>query len=464
MKIADEAGFRDRVATVDAAGRRVWIHPRQPKGRLYSLRSWLTLAYLMVFFGLPFVRVNGHPLFLFNVPARQFILFGQVFWPQDFFIFAVGLLVFIVFIALFTVVYGRVFCGWACPQTIFMEMVFRRIEYWIEGDGPTQKKLKSAPWTVRKIVLKFSKWTLFWILSFIIANTFLAYVIGVESLREIVTGGISSHPAGFAAMTVFTSVFFFVYSWFREQVCTVVCPYGRLQGVLLDKHSIVVAYDAERGEPRGKFKKNTLQVAGDCIDCHQCVQVCPTGIDIRQGTQLECINCTACIDACNRMMDAVGRAPDLIGYASEAGSRSTKIRFRTKAYSVVMVALLALEALLLATRSDLGASVVRTPGQLYQEQANGQISNLYNIKLVNKTFRDTRITLKPEGFDGRIGLIGAESIRVPAGKDAVGEFFIFRNAALVAERKTSLRIGIYEGPKRLQTIELSFVGPFRTAF
>lgn len=464
MKSAVDESFRDRVATVDAAGKRVWIHPRRPQGRLYNLRRILTLVYLGAFFGLPFVKIHGHPLFLFNVPARQFILFGQVFWPQDFFIFAVGLLVFIVFVALFTVVYGRVFCGWACPQTIFMEMVFRRIEYWIEGDGPTQKKLKAAPWNARKIVLKLSKWTLFWILSFAIANTFLAYVIGIDGLREIVAGGIAAHTGGFAAMIIFTSIFFFVYSWFREQVCTVVCPYGRLQGVLLDKHSIVVAYDVKRGEPRGKFRKNPAPSPGDCIDCNQCVQVCPTGIDIRQGTQLECINCTACIDACNRMMGAVGRPLDLIGFASEARSDSKKIRIRTKAYSVVMILLLGLEAALLATRKDLSASVIRTPGQLYQEQANGEISNLYNIKVVNKTFQDTRITIQPAGFDGRITMIGTDTIVVPAGKDAVGEFFVFRNAVGVTERKTTLRVGIFEGEKRVQTVELSFVGPFRAAF
>jgi cytochrome c oxidase accessory protein FixG len=234
MSTAEET-FRDKVATIDKEGKRIWVFPQLPKGgSLYKARTWLSLVYLAVFFSLPFFKVNGHPVFLINVLERKFILFGQIFWPQDFFIFGIGMVLFIVFIALFTVVFGRVFCGWACPQTIFMEMVFRKIEYWIEGDAARQKVLAKAKWNTDKILRKSSKWLIFWIVSFLIANTFLAYIIGVDELQRIITEPVSKHAGGFISIAIFTTIFFLVYAWFREQVCTVVCPYGRMQGVLLE--------------------------------------------------------------------------------------------------------------------------------------------------------------------------------------------------------------------------------------
>lgn len=455
--------FRDKVATVDKEGKRLWVFPTKPKGKLYNARTWLSLLYLAVFFSLPFVKVNGHPFFLINILERKFILFGQIFWPQDFFIFGLGMVVFIVFVALFTVVFGRVFCGWACPQTIFMEMVFRRIEYWIEGDGPKQKLLAKAPWNTDKILRKGSKWLIFWAISFLIANTFLAYIIGVDELYKIITQPPSAHLGGFIAIVIFTSVFFFVYSWFREQVCTVVCPYGRMQGVLLDRNSIVVSYDHTRGEKRGKFKKNEERTIGDCIDCMQCVRVCPTGIDIRNGTQLECINCTACIDACNRMMEAVNLKTGLIRMASESNisdRKPTTITPRIKAYSAVMVLLLGVLVYLLASRTDVGISILRTPGQLYQETQDGKLSNLYNYKFLNKTYKEKHLVLKPENFEGEIKLVGETQLRVPEEKEASGAMFISLNKKDITKRKTQLKIGVYEGATKIKTITTSFLGPF----
>ena len=455
--------FRDRVATVDDQGKRLWIFAQKPKGKLYTWRTILSVFYLVVLFGLPFIKMGGHPLFLFNVIERRFILFGQIFWPQDFFIFAIGMLLFIVFITLFTVVFGRVFCGWICPQTIFMEMIFRKIEYWFEGNAAQQKILAKAPWNRDKILRKSGKWLAFWIVSFIIANVFLSYIIGVDELKKIITDPVSRHVGGLISMLVFTGVFFFVYLWFREQVCTAVCPYGRLQGVLLDKNSIIVAYDYVRGEKRGKFKKNEERTLGDCIDCHQCVNVCPTGIDIRNGTQMECVNCTACIDACNHMMDAVGLPRELIRYASETSIQTRKpARFtlRMKAYTVVMILLLAVEGILLATRTDVSANILRTPGQLFQEQSGERLSNLYNYKLLNKTYADKTITLRPENFKGTIEIVGDETLTIPKGGYARGALFIYRDKADVKERKTDLTIGVYEDGKKIQTVKATFLGPF----
>lgn len=457
-----ETSFRDRVATIDKEGKRVWIFPQKPKGKLYNRRTLFTLFYLVIFFGLPFIKVNGHPIFLINILERKFILFGQIFWPQDFFIFGLGMVVFVVFITLFTVVFGRIFCGWICPQTIFMEMVFRKIEYWIEGDRPAQMMLAKEPWHTKKILKKSSKWIIFWLVSFVIANTFLAYIIGVDELEKIVTEPLSKHIGGFTSILIFTSVFFFIYLWFREQVCTVVCPYGRLQSVLLDSNSIIVAYDYVRGEPRGKFKKNQEREIGDCIDCAQCVKVCPTGIDIRNGTQMECVNCTACIDACDHMMEAVGLPQGLIRYDSENGIKTGKrtgFTPRMKAYTAVMVVLLGILAFLLASRTDVDVNMLRTPGQLYQ-QDDHQISNLYNYKLINKTYQDKMVTLKPENFKGTIKLVGETQLKIPKEGYTSGSMFIYMDSKDVTKRKTMLNIGVYEGSKKIKTIQTNFLGPF----
>lgn len=463
--VTTDQSFRDKVATVDRSGKRIWVFPQKPKGKYFNARAALSVVYLIVFFSLPFIRYQGHPVFLINILDRKFILFGQIFWPQDFFIFGLGTIVFIVFIALFTVVFGRVFCGWVCPQTIFMELVFRRIEYWIEGDAPKQRMLKKAPWDARKIFLKTTKWALFWIISFLIANTFLAYIIGTDELRKIVTEPVSMHVGGFIAILIFTTIFFLVYSWFREQVCTVVCPYGRMQGVLLDRNSLVVAYDYIRGEPRAKFKKKEERTNGDCIDCMQCVKVCPTGIDIRNGTQLECVNCTACIDACDHMMEAVGYPTGLIRLASEnniAEKKKWRFTMKMKAYTGVMVVLLSVLVYLLVSRTDVGISLLRTPGQLYQEQPGNQWSNLYNYRFLNKTYTDKKLRLVPENFTGEIKIVGEREILVPREGSQSGALFIYIAKDQVLERKTPLEIGVYEGSDKIKTIKTTFLGPFKS--
>ncbi len=457
------ASFRDKLATVDEKGSRVWLFPQKPHGKLYNARTIVSFVYLFVFFTLPFIKYDDHPIFLINVLERRFILFGQIFWPQDFFIFAIGMIVFIVFVALFTVVFGRIFCGWACPQTVFMEMIFRKVEYLIEGDGNEQRRLAKLPWNTEKITKKGAKVLVFWLISFLIANTFLAYVIGVDELGKLVTESITKNIGTFISLCIFTTVFFFVYLWLREQVCLVICPYGRMQGVLLDKESVNVAYDYKRGETRGKFHKNEERTIGDCIDCVQCVKVCPTGIDIRNGTQLECINCTACIDACNKMMDAVGLPKGLIRYASEsniAEKSPWRMNTRMKAYTIVMCLLLGVLVWLLASRTDVGITILRTPGQLYQEQPNNQMSNLYNYKILNKTFKDKQVVLKPENFEGTIKLVGEEKLVIPKDGITAGSMFVFLNDNEIKNRKTKITIGVYEGNKKISTITTSFLGPF----
>ncbi len=464
--ISDQANinnesFRDSISTINKEGKRNWIFAQKPKGKLYNARAVLSIVYLLVFFTLPFVKVNGQPFFLFNVLERRFVFFGVTFWPQDFFIFGLGMLVFILFVVLFTVVYGRVFCGWICPQTIFMEMVFRRIEYWIEGDAAKQKQLKNEPLGRNKILKKGFKHLVFFAIAFLIANTFLAYIIGIEQLWSIVSEPVSQHIGGFISIIVFTGIFYAVYAWFREQVCLIACPYGRLQGVMTDRNSILVAYDYLRGEPRGKYRKTERVDKGDCIDCGQCVKVCPMGIDIRNGTQLECTNCTACIDACDFMMEKVGYPKGLIRYASENGiAKKEKLRItpRIMAYTGVLVLLLGLLVVLLATRKDVSTTVLRTPGMLFQKQGEDSVSNLYNIKLLNKTQQEVAIHLQLESGKGNIRLVGKDIVLKKESKTE-SEFFIVLARNDVKERKTRLRVGVYSGDKKLETITTSFLGP-----
>jgi cytochrome c oxidase accessory protein FixG len=457
-----DSTFRDTIATVDQQGKRNWIFAKQPKGRWYNIRSWVSLFYFSVFFSLPFISINGRPLFLLNVIEGRFILFGAIFWPQDFFIFGLAMLAFILFIVVFTMAFGRLFCGWMCPQTIFMEMLFRRLEYWIEGDAAAQKMLQQSPWNTDKIIRKTGKHLAFYALSFLIANIFLAYIIGAKALGQIITEPLSAHTGGFIAIGVFSGVFYGVFAFMREQICTIVCPYGRLQGVLLDKNSILVAYDYERGEPRGKFRKDDSRAHGDCIDCMQCVKVCPTGIDIRNGTQLECVNCTACIDACDFMMEQTNRPKGLIRYASENGiAQQQKLRFtpRLKVYSTVLVLLLTVISFMLGSRKPVSGTIMRTAGMLYQERGTDSISNLYRIKLVNKTGKDIPLELKLEDANGVVAMIGNGVIHVKAEGQGEGTFFIVLPKTMVHQRKSTLYVGLYEHNEKITRLRTTFLGP-----
>jgi len=455
-----EGSYRDSVATISKEGKRNFINPKKPKGRLYNLRTAFSIFYLVVFFTIPFIKVHGEPLLMLNVLERKFIIFGMVFWPQDFFIFGIAMLTFFVFVILFTVVFGRIFCGWACPQTIFMEMVFRKIEYWIDGDAAKQKLLKEMPWNAEKARKRILKFMVFFSISFILANFFLAYLISMDKLLQYIKTP-SEHIGTLISLSIFTSVFFFVYWWFREQACLVVCPYGRLQGVLLDSNSILVAYDHVRGEPRNKHAKKGEE-HGDCIDCHACVRVCPTGIDIRNGTQLECVNCTACIDACDAIMTGLHKPTGLVRYASENSIKEGKrliFTRRIKAYTGVLTALLALLVFLLVSREDLDARLMRTSGMAYSTLPDGRIANLYNLKLANKTHEDIPFTLKLENANGEIEYVGSADMLVKKEDYSHLQFFVKLKPADVKGWKTLLKIGMYEKGKKIKTMTAKFIGP-----
>lgn len=458
-----EINFRDRIATVSESGKRNWIYAYKPKGFFYNIRTYLSWVYIIAFFGLPFIQVQGRPLFLFDVTKAKFIFFGKIFWPQDFFIFGLGMITFIFFIILFTAAFGRLFCGWACPQTIFMEMLFRKIEYAVLGSAAKQKQLDKSPWNVSKIVKVSIKHILFFLLSFLIANFFLAYIIGIKELEKIITEPVSLHIVGFASIVIFSFVFYGVYAFFREQACTVVCPYGRLQSVLLDKNSMIVAYDYKRGEPRG-FDKTSKENLGDCIDCHQCVNVCPTGIDIRNGVQMECVACTACIDACDAIMVGIKKPTGLIRYASENGiEKGEPLQYtkRMKIYSALCLLVLSVLAVILFTRNDIDTTIIRTPGLLYQERGKDSISNLFNIKLVNKTTNNIPLKIKVENKPSSIQFIGKNFVNIEKEGQGAGTFFIILPRSEIKERKTILKIGLYANGEKLTEVKTNFLGPIK---
>lgn len=469
METPEDERFRDSIATINKEGKRAWIYPKKPSGWFYEKRKLVSYVLLAFLFAAPFIKIGGNQFILINVLERRFNIFGFPFWPQDFHLFVIMMIIGVIFVVFFTVAFGRIFCGWMCPQTIFMEMVFRRIEYWIEGDRGKQIRLDKQKWNAEKIRKRVIKWFLFFVISFLIANIFLAYLIGSDKLIEYITEGPLENLNTLISLLIFTAVFYFIFAWFREQVCIIACPYGRLQGVLLDNKSIVVAYDHKRGEKekgRAKFKKNEDRAAsgkGDCIDCFQCVHVCPTGIDIRNGTQLECVNCTACIDACDHMMEQVDLPKGLIRYASEDNiEKKAKFKFsaRLKGYSAVLVILIGVFIGMLFLRNDVEARVLRLPGQLYERLDNNIISNVYTFKLVNKTTEEIQdIRFELMSHEGTIRLVKNHNFSLESQGLAEGTLFIEIRASDITGDKDNIKIGVYSGDKLIETTKTAFLGP-----
>jgi len=449
-----ELTFRDKPINLNERGGRKWVYAKKPSGKWWTRRS--IVAYLLLAFlvAVPWIRVNGNPLILLDIANRKFIIFGAIFWAQDTFILALLMLSFVLFIVLFTVTYGRLWCGWTCPQTIFLEMVFRRIEYLIEGDYRDRMKLDNSPWTGKKIFKKSLKHGVFILIAMAMTNIFLMWFIGSDRWLQLVSEPVTENFGSFAIMLLVSAVFYWIYSFFREQICTMVCPYGRMQGVLLDSKSIMVAYDYIRGEPRGP------RSSGDCIDCKQCLSVCPTGIDIRNGTQLECVNCTACIDQCNSVMKSIGKPPGLIRYASEASIKGghTKIwNARNRAYSVVLLIIFSFFVYTLVTRPIIETTILRTPGLLYQEQ-DSTWSNVYNIKVVNKTHEDMPLELRILSHDGTIQLAG-QQMNIKDQSMYESSFVLYIPKDEIKSDKTEVEFGIFSNEELIETYKTTFVGP-----
>ena len=460
--------FRDSVGTMDQSGKRRWIFPRKPSGKFTNYRTIVAWFLLAIFFLLPFLKINGNPILLINVVDRQFFIAGQPFYPQDFFILALGAITSIIFIILFTVVFGRIFCGWVCPQTIFLEMIFRKIDYLIEGDRNKQMKLDRQEWNSEKIWKRSLKWFIFIIISLVITHWMFMYIVGYQGVFDMIKEGPFNNFTSFLVMIIFTAAFYFTFAWFREQVCTLVCPYGRLQGVLIDKETINVYYDFKRGENRSKWRKGEdrkIEGKGDCIDCNQCVVVCPTGIDIRDGQQLECVNCTACIDACDDVMVKVGLPKGLIRYATEdeiENEKPFKFTVRMKAYSVVLLLMIGFLGFLLSNRGTMEAKFIKPAGSTFFLR-DGNISNTYNYTFLNKSNKDQLVTIKiisPQ--HGKITLSATDKIHLKKDKMTKGTVNISFPEKEIKQSKQKVKIGVYDqSGKELDTFETYFEGPFK---
>ena len=466
-----EKTFRDSVGTMDESGTRKWVFPRKPKGKFTNYREYVGYSLLLLFVAIPFLKINGNPVLLINILDRRFFIFGQPFYLQDFFILALGAVASVIFVMLFTVVFGRIFCGWICPQTLFMEMVFRKIEYWIEGDRNKQMKLNKQAWDEEKIRKRALKWLAFLLISLVISHIMFMYIVGYEETFRIMMSGPQNHPTNFIVMLVFTGIFYFVFAWLREQVCTLICPYGRLQGVLIDKQTINVYYDFKRGENRSKWRNGENRTSagkGDCIDCQQCVVVCPTGIDIRNGQQLECINCTACIDACDEVMDKVGLPKGLIRYATEAeieNQEKFKFTTRMKATTIFLVVLIGLLNLLMYDRGSMEAKFIRPAGATYFIR-EGKITNTFTYTILNKSNEKKMLKIKViSPKNAEITYAGKGDIIIKGDVMIKGNVNISFPENEVKLSKQNIEIGVFDANgEMLDSYKTYFEGRFKFQF
>ncbi|CAA7385834.1 cytochrome c oxidase accessory protein CcoG [Chryseobacterium fistulae] len=470
-QVLDPETYRDSIGTMDQSGKRKWVYPKKPKGKYTNYRNIVSYILLFVYFAIPFITINNNPLILFNVIDRTFFIFGQPFYPQDFFILTLGAIASLLFIIVFTIAFGRIFCGWICPQTIFLEMIFRKIDYLIEGDRNKQMKLDRQEWNSEKIWKRGLKWSIYILISLIITHFMFMYIVGYKEVFSIVSQGPFAHPTNFLVMILFSAAFYFVFAWFREQVCTLVCPYGRLQGVLIDKDTINVFYDFKRGENRSKWRKGEDRKAakkGDCIDCHQCVVVCPTGIDIRDGQQLECVNCTACIDACDEVMEKVGLPKGLIRYASEneiEKQEQFKFTGRMKGFALILLFLVGFLAYLLYNRGEMEAKFIKPAGSTFFVR-DGKITNTYNYTFLNKTNEKKIVTVKViDPSHGEITYSASSKITVERDKISKGTINISFPENEMKLSKQNINIGVYDmNGKLIDSYKTYFEGPFKLQF
>lgn len=456
--------YKDRVAVIDKKGNRVWVYPHKPEmGKFQKWRLVVGYIILAIFFVTPFIEVNDQPYFLIDLVNRKFILFGTIWYPHDFYIFAIGLLSIAIFVVLFTAILGRLFCGWACPQTVFMELVYRKIEYWIEGNAPKQRALDRGASSTEKIFKKTSKHTLFIFIALLINFFVFSYFTGIDKMTEMVFERFGDHIGVNIAWIIISFAFYLNYSWFREQACTFVCPYGRLQSVLLDENSLIVAYDEPRGEPRGKMVKGKIEEGnGDCIDCGACVRVCPTGIDIRNGLQMECVNCTNCIDSCDEIMDKIERPRGLIKYTSiNSIEKQEKFRFTARLvfYSLLLIALMSLFGVMLTMRTDVEANILRARGSTHFVNENGNVANVFTYKLINKTFNSFNLQMKTPNYSGMFNYIGKDSLILKPEGMLEGTFLLEIPKSELKSDRNEIDIGIYSDGKLIDEIETIFSAP-----
>jgi cytochrome c oxidase accessory protein FixG len=457
---------RERVLpTLNLDGSRRWIRPKLFEGRFLRRRRALAWALIGLFTLIPYLRIGGKPIILLDVVNRHFVLFGATFLPTDTVLLMLLMVGLFLGVFLLTAVYGRVWCGWACPQTVYMEFLYRPIERLIEGGPRAQRDLDGRPFAPRRLL----KYAVFGALSVFLAHTFLAYFVGIEALRHWITRSPFEHPSAFLVMAGTTTLMFLDFGWFREQVCMVACPYGRLQSVLLDRRSLIVGYDYRRGEPRGHLARRSggghdaaTHTRGDCIDCGACVVTCPTGIDIRDGLQMECIHCTQCMDACDSMMDRIGRPRGLIRYSSrdELGGAPRRIlRPRLIFYPLLLLAVWGMLGWSLAHRQSADVTVLRGVGSPFTLLTSGEVSNQIRIKIVNRTAGDRRYLIELAAGDGLRLIAPDNPVAVASGHAVTATVFVIAPPSAFRIGSRAVRFRISDGVDFADSVDYRLLGP-----
>lgn len=461
----------DVLSTLHKDGKRRWLYPVLSRGRFLRSRRVVAWALMGLFVALPIIQIGGKPAILLDVMAREFTFFGLTLYPTDTLLLMIFLLTVLVSVFLFTALFGRVWCGWACPQTVYLEFVFRPVERLVEGKASARRRRDESEATPGRLVRKAVKWLIYGVIAVALAHVFVAYFVGWERLLAWMGGSPTEHWGFFVLMGGTSALILFDFGFFREQMCTIACPYARFQSVLQDRDSLIVSYDPARGEPRGRRtrdqrKKETEQIAiglGDCIDCGACVRTCPTGIDIRQGLQMECVGCTQCIDACDAIMDGIAKPRGLIRYTSEneiEGQESKIVRPRVIAYSVLLVGLLVAFTTVLSMRTPIEVNVGRTVGAPFTLLPDGQVTNRLRFRVQNRTGKDASYTVEavePSGLE--LKMVGRPQLDVAAGATGRVEAWVVAPAAVFRDGESLATFKVSSDEDHQTTAEFLLLGP-----
>lgn len=449
-------------ATIGSQGKRKWVYQDIVSGKWASRRQIVIAVLILFYLVAPWISLNGQPFMLFDLVSRRFSFFGQTFLATDLYLLALLLVGSVLALFWFSAMFGRLWCGWACPQTVYLEGVFYRIERWIEGNPRQRKALDDGPHDDAYWTKKIAKHGIFWLMATAMSLSFTAYFIGPKASYEMFWTFGAAHPTAMIVAVATTAITYFNFAWFREQFCHFLCPYARIQSVFLDEHSLIIGYDESRGEPRGHIRPNDTAQKGDCIACNRCVQVCPAGIDIRNGLQLECIQCTACIDACDTVMEKIGRPTGLIRYDSVSGIEHKKrklFRARTVLYTVIFVIIGTMFTIRLSSREIVDFAVVRSAGTPYLVQEDGLVRNMLQMHLTNTDTRTRTVTVKLESpIPAQLMVLG-EPFEIAPGERIKAEAFVMVPKEKINAAATPMEFKLMDGAEEIGTATAKFLGP-----